>query len=1063
MKKTILIIVLAVLCLNFKARAQSTIPIKGRIVDSIDNKPLHGATIKIKSTSLSTSTDEDGAFIINAKADQGVLIFSFIGYKTIEINFSQLDIGPFNIALAKDQSTLKEVNIVSTGYQTLPKERATGSFSTVNKDRYNELVTPDVVSRLEYLANGVSVFRNNATGTNQFMVRGISTINGPTAPLFVVDNFPYDGDINNINPNDIESITILKDAAASSIWGTKAGNGVIVITTKKGRYNQPLKIDFSSSVTLGDKPDLNYLKPISSSDQIAFERNLFDRGYYDNQISSTQYPVLSSVIQILVKARNGTIPAAQADQQIASLQNNDVRNDFAKYVYQKAVNQQYSTQISGGNDRLNYLVSTGYDKDISELAAAYDKLNIRSQASFNPVSGLQVTASMLYTKSVNKSGRQGYGYIQQPYQMLADANGNALPVAQTYSQAFKDNAAQTGQLLDWNYFPLTDYQHNYTSTLTQDVLANFGVDYQLIRGLTIDVKYQYEKQQIDGTNTYDSQSYFARNLINSFTQVSGTIATYPIPKGGILDLQNNGLSSNDLRGQLNFNRSWGKHDISLLAGEELRQINSTGNSSRNYGFDDNTLVTVPVNYTTTYANYATKNLASIPYNNYLSETLNRFVSFYALGAYTFNGKYSLSGSLRRDGSNLFGVETNDKWKPLWSSGLSWEISKEGFYHSEFLPYLKFRATYGFNGNVDPSKSAVTTISYISTSVYTNSPYAQVRNFSNPDLRWEKVGTLNLGIDFHTKNDRIAGSIDFYRRNSTDLYATIPVDYTVGLGISTLTKNVAAMTGNGVDFEVNTKNIDRAFKWLTNFNLNYYRDKVTNYYATTNNGNAYVIDNENPVLGKPVWGVYSYKWAGLDAHGNPQGYVNGNISEDYTSITGSGTKLSDLVYNGPRFPVFYGTVGNTFSYAGISIMARITYNFGNYFRRSSLSYSALAGSGLTNGADYARRWQKPGDENITDVPSFVYPISSARDNFYAGSQALIEKADAIRLQYITASYDLNQKKHHWLPVKSAQLFLNANNLGILWRANKSGIDPNYTLNYSLMPPPKTFSIGLRANL
>lgn len=262
---------------------------------------------------------------------------------------------------------------------------------------------------------------------------------------------------------------------------------------------------------------------------------------------------------------------------------------------------------------------------------------------------------------------------------------------------------------------------------------------------------------------------------------------------------------------------------------------------------------------------------------------------------------------------------------------------------------------------------------------------------------------------------------------------------------------------------NGKNIDGTLKWFTNWNLSYYRDKVTNYYATTTSGNAYVAIAKNPVLQRPVYGTYSYKWAGLDDNGNPQGYLNGNISKDYPALTGSGTQLSDLIFNGPRFPVLYGSMGNTLSYKGISLTARLSYNFGNYFRKSSISYSILASAGVTNGADYARRWQKPGDENITNVPAFAYPLSSNRDNFYGGSQPNILRADAIRLQYITLSYNLNKKQYSWLPFTSAQFFVNANNLGILWRANKEGLDPDYAENYSVIPPAKTFAIGLRANL
>lgn len=1036
------------------------ITINGRIVDSL-GKPLPGATLKNLSSGIVANTNDLGYFTLKGNSGDKVMV-SYVGYisQSFEIVNNEKELV---IKLYELPEKLKEVSIVSTGYQSIPKERATGSFTTVTQERYNEQVGPDVLSRLEYIANGVSVFRNNATSTTQLMVRGISTINGPTSPLIVVDNFPYDGDLNNLNPNDIESVTVLKDAAAASIWGTKAGNGVIVITTKKGRYNQPLKIDFNANMMIANKPDLNYLTPMTSSDQVDFERNLYSKGYYNSQISSKQQPALNPVVQLLIKAANGTISNAEADQQINILKGNDVRNDYKNYVYQKAVNQQYHIGISGGNDKLSYLFSTGYDKDISNTSAIFDKLNFNSQAKFTPVKGLQINTGLLITKSNSQTGKQPYGSIAflQPYQMLADSKGNALPVAQTYSQAFKDNAMKTGQLLDWNYYPLTDYEHNYTTTTTQDVLANFGAKYQIWNGLSIDFKYQYEKQKVDANTDYDIDSYFTRNLINSYTQVNGTTVTNPIPKAGILDTQNSDLASSDLRGQLNYSKDWGKNSLSIIAGEEVREITSGFNKYRNYGYDDNILTTSPVTYITTFPNYVTKTSAAIPYVNTLTQTMNRFVSFYSNGAYTYDGKYTLSGSMRRDASNLFGVETNNKWTPLWSTGLSWEISKESLYHFDPIPYLKLRATYGYSGNVDPNRSAVTTISYLGTSIYTGTPFSKVSSFANPDLRWEKVRTINIGLDFKSKNDRISGSVDYYMKNSTDLYATVPIDYTTGLGSTTVTKNAASMKGKGIDVEISSRNTIGLFKWETDLNFNYYRDRVTNYYLNTTAGSNYVTGTKLPVEGNAVWGVYSYKWAGLDAAGNPQGYLNGKISEDYSTITGSGTQVSDLVYNGPRFPVYFGTLGNTLRYESLSLTVRMAYNFGNYFRRQSISYTTLASSGVGN-SDYTKRWQKPGDERTTDVPSFVYPLVSARENLYLGSSTLIEKADCIRLQYVTLSYNLTKKQLPRIPFNGLQIYLNANNLGILWRANHYGIDPDYYNTTSLMPPSKNLAIGLRAN-
>lgn len=1035
--------------------------IAGKIVDSLGN-PLPGATLKNLSTSITYTADGDGLFTIKANPGDDVLA-SFIGYKAITFRISAAQ-SFLTIRLTPLISKLTEVSIVSTGYQTLPQERATGSFTQINKSLFNQQVSTDVLGRLEGITNGLSVFHNDGTRSSQVMIRGLSTINGPTAPLIVVDNFPYEGDLNNLNPNDVESVTVLKDAAAASIWGTRAGNGVIVINTKKGRYDQPLAIEFNTSLTTGSKPDLNYLTPMSSGDYIDFEKMLFSNGYYDNALSSPQYPLVSPVVQLLANHRSGKITSQQLNGSLASLAGNDVRADFSKFFYKPVFNQQYHINVSGGNTRLAYLFAAGYDHNNDNLAAGYDRLNLRSQASFKPAKGLQLTTALTYTGSNARTGRPAYGSINplQPYTQLADASGSALAIGQTYNQGFKDNAALSGNYLNWNYYPLTDYQHNYQTAVINDITANFGASYQIFSGLSVDVKYQYEKQLIQRDYTYDADSYYARNLINTYSAVSGSSVNRNIPVGGISDQNPSNLTSHDIRGQINYLKDWDKNSISILAGEELRQDINSFNTVREYGVNADNLTTAPVDYIHFFPNAVTQDQATIPYINSLGKTTQRFVSFFANGSYTYEGKYTVSASMRRDGSNLFGVNTNDRWKPLWSTGVSWDIGKEKFYHFDAVPYLKIRGTLGYSGNVDPSKSGVTTISYAGTSIYTNSPYAEISNFANPDLRWEKTRTINLGVDFRSKNNRVSGTIDYYTKYATDLYATVPVDYTAGLNIATVTRNVGAMKSHGIDVELNGKVLDNEFKWQTTLIYNYYLDKVVNYYLTSNSGFYYVTDAQTTVPGYPVWSVYSYKSAGLDNKGNPQGYLNGQLSEDYANLTGSGTTANDLKYNGPRFPTSFGSWGNTFSYKNFSLITRITYNFGGYFRRQSINYSLLATTGIGN-ADYARRWQMAGDEQKTMVPAMVYPLVSARDNFYTGSESLIERSDCIRLQYVTLSYNLSKENFKSLALKSAQVFVNAANLGILWRANKYGIDPDYTYTNTTMPAPLTLSAGIKASL
>lgn len=1066
MKRIILLLYL-LLGLTLSGMAQQRIT--GKVISASDKTPLPGATVRVKGTGNAVVTDKDGHFTLPAIRHQDVLAVTFLGYITHEVELT-IPLGQeLVIMLAENPQQLKEV-VVSTGYQQLPQERATGSFAQVDKQRLQEQVSTDVISRLEAVANGLAVDRATSPG-GRVMVRGLSTIQGPRDPLIVVDNFPYEGDLNNINPNDVESITILKDAAAASIWGTRAGNGVIVITTKKGRMNQPFTVEFNTNVTLTEKPDLFNIRQIASSDFIDLEQMLFREGYYDNYQFDESRPALTPVVELLIAKANGTLSEAEADARINALRQVDVRDEFARHMYRQSVNQQYSLGFKGGTSNHAWLLSAGYDQNLSHLDAGYKRLNLRFQNTLKPLKNLELSTGIYYTQSQATSGKPAYGEVSfmygslYPYAAFADAAGNPLPIIKEYSQSYLDTAGG-GRLLDWKYYPLEDYRHRRNTTHLQDMTGNAGLLYRLPFGLEAEVKYQYQRQQTNGRLLQDAQSFAARDLVNTFTFIdpeTGAI-TYRVPKGGILDQSTGLVEAQHLRGQLNFNRSWDDHEVAAIAGSEIRSTAISGSSHRLYGYQDDILAHGNVDYTTPYPTFIAGWDAFIPNPASLTGRVNRFVSLFSNAAYTYRQRYTLSVSARRDASNLFGVQANDRWNPLWSSGLAWNVSREPWFENELLPYLKLRTTYGFSGNVDQGRTAVTTINYQSTSPYTLGPRAVFGNYANPNLKWETAGMLNLGADFRLKGDRLAGSLEFYRKNGSNLFGRELLDYTSGVGASII-RNVAQMEGKGMDLELNSLNLQSsAFRWTSHFNLSLYRDKVTRYYLSSMRGSSFV--SQTPTVsgeeGRPVYAIYSYKWAGLDPQtGDPQGYVEGQVSKDYTRLTGPNTLISDLEYHGSALPTVFGSLGNTFSFGKLSVTARATYKLGYYFRRESVVYSGLFAN--SNGhSDFGQRWQKPGDEATTHVPSLAYPANGNRDAFYAGSSALVERGDHLRLQYITASYDFSRERWKRLPFTTLQAYLNVNNLGLLWKANNHGLDPDHHQGAAAIPPARSYALGLRAS-
>lgn len=1044
--------------------------ITGKVITLNNSTPIEGASISLQGTNTTVSTSNNGVFTIRiVNGNTAVLTVNHVGYEPsmVTVNLPQTD--TLKIFLNASSHLLDEVEVVSTGYQKIPKERATGSFATVSNELFNQQVGTDILSRLPAIANSM-VMDNGRAGVPKMMIRGLSTIRSPKDPLIVIDNFPYDGDIANINPNIVENITILKDASASSIWGARAANGVIVITTKSGRFNQSITLSFNSNLTIGAKPDFGYIRQMSSNDYIDMEQELFKRNFYNSQINSSSRPVISPVVDLLNKVRTGAMTQEQVQQQIDALRNVDARAQFNQYMYKPLVNQQYFLSAQGGADKFSWTSSVGYDHNKDNLGVTYERINIRFKNTYRPIRQLSVTTGLYYTQSRNKSGRNGYNNVGMkgnafvPYMQMADAAGNALPVFKNYNQSYIQNIGD-GKVLDWNYYPLTDWQHQTSNSNASDILATAILDYQIIKGLNATVNYQYERQVGTNTSLADENSYMARDYINRFAQITNGNTVFIIPKGGILDKSNNVLNANNLRGQLSFDRTFGKHNIIAIAGAEMRSNNTNGQQMRYYGYNENNLTIGNVDYTTTYPTLP-RGSAFIDRNQSLSETTTNFLSQFANTAYTFDNRYVLSASVRRDASNLFGLKTNDQWNPFWSAGIAWKLSNEEFYKVDFLPYLNLRATYGFSGNIDPAMVAVNTISYsFENSLINGNPVAQFSNYYNPLLKWETSKMLNVAIDFQTKNNRISGSVEYYRKNGDNLFGVAPMDYTTGIPPSTI-RNVASMKGKGWDIQIRSLNIDRAFRWNTILNFSLYNDRIGEYFVGNTRASQYISTSSVPISGisgKPVYAIYAYKWAGLDpTTGEAQGYLNGEVSKDYTAITGAGTKVDDLEYFGSAIPTKFGSLINAVSYKNISLQIGISFKLGYWFRRNSINYTDLFNNWRGH-SDYALRWQKPGDETQTNVPVNLYTTNSNRDAFYNGSSVLVEKGDHIRLQYINLAYDFKKSTNNTRGIKGLQVFFNASNLGLLWKANKAGIDPDFNIGANSIVTPANYTIGMRTKL
>ncbi|ETZ22736.1 SusC/RagA family TonB-linked outer membrane protein [Pedobacter sp. V48] len=1040
------------------------------IVINEQNQLLEGASVSVKGENKITVTDAKGQYLLKRVDTGATLIISYVGCQNKEIKaLAKME----KVSLSLNNDLLKEVEVVSTGYQKIPKQRATGSFALVDSMQFARKVSPDVLSRLEGITSGLLFNRNTVranSGALDLSVRGRSTIFANDQPLIILDNFPFDGDFNFINPNDIDTITVLKDAAAASIWGVRAGNGVIVITTKRGKNKQPLSVSVNSNVTIAGKPNLSYNPNyLSSSDYIDVETFLFDHGKYDKILADPHnYIAVSPVVQILNKQRMGQ-SADETTRQLNVLRSKDLRNDEIKYFYRKAVSQQYAMSLSGGTAKTNHYFSAGYDKtDATLIANNNRRITINSQNTLRPVKNLELELGVYYSKLTSNidSTLSEISFHTTPYYQFRDVNGRNTVLDHDFNADFRKEALDKG-FLDWSYVPLNELGKSLRTIKDNNLRLNGGLTYTIITGLSATIKYQYQEFDSRASQYSGIETFHIRNLINQYSILtSGKVSGYNIPLGGVLSTNNGKASSNNLRTQLNYEKRWQKNSISAIMGYEISESVSDRNSQTKYGYDPNSGKSIAVD-TTGYFNLNPLGSGQIGTSYRFFKRTNRMRSSYINAAYTYDGRYTLSASARADGSNYFGIKTNQKYVPLWSAGALWNVDREDFYKLSWLPVLKFRASYGYNGNLDKSNTGITTLRYgISGATYTGLPYANIINIGNPELKWEKVAIANVGIEFGLRNSAISGKVEYYIKNGSDILGDKA--FASNSGIKVLRGNYSKLKTKGLDISLNSQNLKGKLGWTTSFILSAVHDWVTDYHAVQPASIYYVGTYSSiPILNRPVYGIYSYKWAGLDPlNGDPRGYVNGQVSKDYKTILNS--TIEDIEYNGRAMPTVFGGLNNVFSFQKFTLAFNISYKFGYYFRKPTIEYYNLYNTNTISymSADFENRWQKSGDEATTNIPSMgSFGEDGSRDKFYSSSSATIARGDHIRLQDVSISFDFDPSNWKNIPVKQLQLYFYVNNLGIIWKANDFRLDPDLVPStgdrYSNQIA-KSFAIGLKVN-
>lgn len=1050
--------------------------ITGRVISATDGTPMQGVSIRVDAENLRITTAKDGIFELTVRNRKGKIKFTNVGYRTQEINYTAGV--SLTVKLIPEDNKLDEVKVVSTGYQKIPKERATGSFEFVDNKLFNRKVSTDFVSRLEDVVPGISSIKtvNNRGNIININVRGLSTIGPNKWPLVVIDGVPYEnrgadygkGSFNNINPNDIESVTVLKDAAAASIWGAQSGNGVIVITTKRGKFNERTQLSFNSNISIKAKPDLYYYPQMATSDYIDAQQYLFDQGKYNSWFKDKFYNP-QPALWLMYNKRNGDISESQFNTELVKMKNRDVRDDFLKYIYRNAVNQQYHAQLQSGGEKVSTLFSAGYDKNLNdEITSSDSRLNLKSSTQFKPIKNMVLDIGVLYTESKNKESflpvgynRLGIGVRNYPYMQLADESGNPVEVnVGGYNPTFRDTVAG-GRLLDWSYYPLGQLNETKQTQRVNEFFTTMSAGYSFDFGLKLNLLYAYQRSSSKFEAWRGIGAMEQRDAINRFASWDAKTVTWRVPVGDYFTVVDWNNQTHHSRATAEFNRKWSdKHELSLFSGTEIRAIKKNVTSSQYHGFNTETgsFKSVPFGVEVPLLN-GIMGVSTIDDLNHYELFQNNFYSYFANVGYTYLERYLVSGSYRKDASNLFGVKSNDRGQPFWSIGGAWVISKEPFMQNMLFDYLKLRGTYGYNGNVNNSVSAYPIISIQSeTHFITNQNYGMITTPPNPKLRWERVGITNLGLDFALKGNRISGSVEYYVKNGKDLIASDRVDPSTGF--TTLMVNSGNIRTKGWDISLNAIPFQKKnWTWNSNLVLTYARTKVLKSYIANENGKDFISSAQSSartaIEGMDLYSQLGYKWAGLDPEtGDARAYLNGEVSKDYNAILA--LKVNDLENFGSTVPLYSGSWRNSIRYKSLEFSWNISYQLGHKFLRNSFDNSLFLNSDIGH-KDYKVRWQKPGDELITDVPVFKYPADLGSQVFMRSS-ALLENGGQIKLRDIQMSIDIPFASRFKL--KNCKVYAYVQNVGIIWRGNKLGIDTEYGSN---IPDARMCSVGLSFNL
>lgn len=1039
MRKTALTIFLLLGLLSNSLVGQT---VKGIITDAQNNKPLPGVTIIEKGTINGTVSDKEGFYSIDISTDNPILIFSFLGYTTIERDAS--GISNMNITMEPSEIDLDEVVVIA--YGSAKKSTFTGSATVVNSKKLEKMQVSSFTQALQGSSSGLQVISANGQPGSEptIRIRGISSINGVSSPLIVVDGAPYGGYLSSINPNDIESVSILKDASATTLYGSRAAAGVIMITTKSGIKGEP-RVSLSVSGGFSDLAvPIHESVTVPEYFELAWES--IRNGYLDDNPGATnddaaQFATNNLLSYLRINPFNVSEPVG-TDGKLnpgASLLWNDTWEDA---LFKSRGRQEYNFSLSGATDNTDYYFSAGYLNDKgaltnSEFERISARLNISSQVKKWFKTGLNTSFSTSYMNIPDQ---------ERTIRFVRDIS-NAYPI---YEWDYDENNYKTGPdgelVFDFglyrpdqawpNHNPLAEAKYNQRYSDLDNLSARTFADITPFTWLTLRTTFNVDFAVSNGYIFNNGKYGWAASVGGNSTRSRDRHLTYTLNNLLIID------------------HAIGHHSFNLLAGHEAfhKVSNYLSGSKENF----------PIEGLTELGAAATLLDASSSEDNISMESwLSRL-------EYNYMGKYYLSGSFRRDGSSRF--HPDSRWGSFWSVGASWRISEEAFMDSfKWLDNFTWKISYGSQGNDNVGSLYAYQGLYNSGWNDLTNPGFLISSLANPVLHWESNYQLNTGIETRILQ-KLSLSAEYYNRISQDLLFWRPLPPSAGIG--SIASNIGAIRNRGVDIHLSNININSAsLRWETELTLSHFRNKIVSLPEDEISAGYHRYKE-----GKSVYDFYLKKWAGVDpdngmamwwkniyetdGEGNPVLDEHGEkiiVGQETTYDYGE----ADYAYVGSALPDLYGSIINNFYFKGFDLSFMFYFSLGG--KIMDTDYSSMMHPGSRIGANFSKdildRWTP--DNRETNVPR-LSTSSSAATSIQASTRFLYDASFA-RLRNVTLGYSIPENIVSQIGVSKARAFVKADNILTIFQ--RKGLDPDQNIGGTTgnrLTTMKSISFGINVS-